>query len=211
MTAPYILVCDDHAIVREAIAEVLAQAIPDCRIEQAADFAQALDCVAGDPPDLILCDLAMPGADPRTGIAELLKQAPDVPICVLTGSQDHALMVDLLTAGVSGFVGKFSSGAVIAAAVNLVLAGGRYVPPEVLDLLSESTASEPAECQSVRLTAQQARVLALVGEGKSNKAIAQILNVAPSTVKTHLDQAMRVLGATNRYEAARLAQQHKLL
>lgn len=211
MSAPYILICDDHAIVREAIAEVLAQSISDCRIAQAADFAQALDCVASDPPDLVLCDLAMPGADPRTGIGKLLKQVPSVPICVLTGSQDHGLMVDLLSAGVSGFVGKFSSGAVIAAAVNLILAGGRYVPPEVLDLLPDGTAAELVEPPTIRLTAQQARVLTLVGEGKSNKLIAQILNVAPSTVKTHLDQAMRVLNATNRYEAARLAGLHKLL
>ncbi|MCC6926755.1 response regulator transcription factor [Novosphingobium sp.] len=206
----HFLICDDHAIVRDAIAAMLEQEFPGCRLTLAGDFQAAIQQIAETAPDLIISDLMMPDLPPREGIARLQAQAPLVPICVLTGSQDEALMVWLLQAGVAGFVGKFSSGEVILGAARLVLAGGRYIPPEVLNLIDQADHPPPAD-EAVFLSPQQRRVLALVAKGQSNKEVAAALGIAPSTIKTHLDHAMRALGVSSRYAAVSKARELGLI
>lgn len=207
-----ILVCDDHAIVREAIGDLLAERFAGSEINFAADFIQACELAGTCAPDVALCDLDMPGASPFAGIAALQAMMPARPVLVLTGSEDDQLMLRLLSSGVAGFVSKNSGGQIIASALQLALAGGRYFPPRLLALLEEEhTLTTSATDLPIRLTDQQRRVLLLVSEGRQNKVIAQMLNVAPSTIKSHLEQAMRQLGASNRYEATHKAQQLGLI
>lgn len=206
------LVCDDHAIVREAIADMLVDRFPGCTVTTAEDFKQACELAVSFAPDLVLCDLVMPGAEPFDGVAAVQGAAPGRPLLVLTGSEDDALMLRLFSAGVAGFVSKNSGGQIISAAIQLALAGGRYLPPRLLELLGGNIGKEQIlATPNIRLTDQQRRVLALVIEGKQNKVIAQFLGIAPSTVKSHLDHAMRQLEVSNRFEAANRAQQLGLI
>jgi DNA-binding NarL/FixJ family response regulator len=208
---PRILVCDDHEIVREAIGDLLADRFAGSEINFAADFIEACERAGTCAPDVALCDLDMPGASPFEGIAALQAMMPGKPVLILTGSEDDQLMLRLLSSGVSGFVSKNSGGQIIASALHLALAGGRYFPPRLLALLENNAPSPLITDVPIRLTDQQRRVLSLVSEGRQNKVIAQMLNVAPSTIKSHLEQAMRQLGASNRYEATNKAQQLGLI
>ncbi len=194
------LVCDDHALVREAVAGTLLANWPEAEIVEAANFTAAW-AAAEQGHDLCICDLMMPGAEPLDGVARIKQLAPDMPVLIVTGKQDDALMLRLLELGVNGFVQKNVGGKVMLAAIRLIEAGERHVPSRLLSLMTP--AHPPAE--QLRLTDQQRKVVALVAQGQSNKAIALALGVAPSTIKTHLEQAMRQLGATSRFEAANLA------
>jgi two-component system, NarL family, nitrate/nitrite response regulator NarL len=194
------LICDDHALVREAVAGTLLGCWPESAITEAGDFKAAWS-LADQGHDLCICDLMMPGAEPLEGVARIKQLAPDMPVLILTGTQDDALMLRLLELGVNGFVQKDVGGKVMLAAIHLIAAGERHVPSRLLTMMAP--ASPPTE--QLRLTDQQRKVVALVAQGQSNKAIALALGVAPSTIKTHLEQAMRQLGATSRYEAANLA------
>ena len=197
------LICDDHQLVREALAGAVARRWPDATIAQASNFPEAWDKVAA-APDLCLADLTMPGAEERAGIAELRRLAPATPVLVITGSHDDRLLLGLIADGVAGFVPKTSGTEIIIAAIELVLAGGRYLPPRVAELAAGAQADSGAPVARVPravVTARQADVLRLVALGYSNKEIARDLDLSPATVKTHVAQALAAIGATNRTDA----------
>ena len=192
------LVCDDHALVRDALASSLGLRWPDADIEQADSFPAAWTRAALGP-DLCLVDLMMPGAGPVAGIRGVMDAAPDACILVVTGSQDDGLLVELLRMGVHGFVQKTSATGVILAAIELILAGGRYLPPRVAELAAGQADRGAAACV---LTDRQCEVLRRIAGGESNKEIARALAVSPATIKTHVSYAISSLSAANRTEAA---------
>ena len=192
------LICDDHAILREAVALTVSTKWPNCAMSLAIDYPAAW-LAAEAHFDLCICDLSMPGSEPIQGVARLQRLQPDMPIIVLTGSYNDTQMLQLLSMGVSGFVSKASTGQVIEAAINLVLAGGRYIPPEIMASLNAGVGIE-APVAKASLTRQQRRVLECLGKGLSNKEIAAILGVAPSTIKFHVDSLLDRLEAKNRAE-----------
>lgn len=199
------LICDDHQLVREALAGAVARRWPEATILQAESFPEAWEKAAGGT-DLCLADLAMPGADAREGIAGLRRAAPAMPVLVITGSHDDRMLLDLIGDGVAGFVPKTSGTEIILAAIELVLAGGRYMPPRVAELAAQTQAGidPPAGTRAPKpaVTIRQADVLRLVAEGYSNKEIARALELSPATVKTHVAQAIAAIGAANRTDAA---------
>jgi DNA-binding NarL/FixJ family response regulator len=214
------LICDDHALVREALVGTVKMSWPNVVISEAGDFTSAW-ASAANQPELCIADLIMPGATPLLGIQGIMSAAPNTKILVVTGTEDDALLMGLLKFGVAGFAPKTASGGIIEAAIRLILAGGRYFPPRLADLAS-SWVDAPVSNSSTRvkdsslnnerdrleasvlaqLTSRQIDVLKLVSEGQSNKEIARALGLAPSTVKTHLEHLMETLGVANRTEAA---------
>ena len=89
------LVCDDHALMREALCGQIALAWPEAQLHAASDFEQAWALAAAKRPDLVLCDLAMPGADPAAGVAGVIEAAPGARIVVVTGGEDDVLLIAL--------------------------------------------------------------------------------------------------------------------
>lgn len=203
------LICDDHALVREALAGTVRMGWPEAMVDVAGDFPTAWAMAEAQAYDLIICDLIMPGSGPLSGIDGVVRAAPDTSLLVVTGTEDDALLLDLLDRGVAGLAPKSASGSIIEAAIRLILAGGRYLPPRLADIASARISSgivqpvRDATAQiSERLTSRQMDVLRLMAQGKSNKEIARDLDLAPSTVKTHLSQIMICLGAANRTDAS---------
>ncbi len=209
------LICDDHPMVAQALAMTIALRLGHLRVHLATDFPAAWAMAAACRPLLCLADLGMPGATPRDGIMGLLAAAPQTRLIVVTGSDDDSLMVDLLALGIAGFVAKTASPAVIGAAIDLVMAGGRYLPPRLAQIGGTAVSPPPRNAAAPvltqatlrpatlpPLTPRQTDVLLLLARGLPNKDIARSLGVAPATVKTHVAQVMIALGAANRTDAA---------
>jgi DNA-binding NarL/FixJ family response regulator len=195
------LICDDHAMMREALAGAVAIGWPDAAVVEAADFPAAW-IAAKARPDLIISDLVMPGAGPVEGVRRLRDAAPDTPILVVTGNEEDEVLLALLQLGIAGFAPKTSKSAIIEAAIRLVLAGGRYLPPRLAELaLRQGGAPTPPEGVGPRLTERQTDVLRRVALGQSNKEIARDLDLSPATIKAHAAAAIAALGAVNRTEA----------
>lgn len=217
------LICDDHVLVREALVGAVRQNWPDARITEVGDFQSGWAAAPGH--ELCITDLIMPGAGPREGVAGLRRAAPDMPILVVTGAEDDAMLIDMLELGVGGFASKTASAVVIEAALNLIVAGGRYLPPRIAEIAASrmngpaappsppGAEQEPATPTSGldRLTERQMDVIRLVAQGLTNKQIARALNLAPSTIKTHLAHLQAFLGAANRTQASIKAQSLNLL
>lgn len=198
------LIADDHVLMRDALAGTVRLVWPAVAITHAGDFPGACAAVRAGV-DMAIVDLMMPGATPFAGIKAIRDAAPATPILVVTGTDDDRLMLDLLDLGIAGFAAKTSSGAVIEAALRLVAAGGRYLPARLADIAAARAVDNHAVVAArarPMLSERQREVLRLVAQGYSNKEIAQALDLAPETVKTHIARVQTVLGAKNRTDAA---------
>ena len=134
---------------------------------------------------------------------------------ILSGAEAQDHIQEVLAAGASGFIPKSSTPAVMLSAIQLVLAGGTYVPPQALspatpDASERATANVRDRLHS-QLTERQLQVLRLLAEGKPNKLICRELGIEEGTVKAHIATIFRVLDVANRTEAARVAREIGLL
>lgn len=205
-----ILVIDDHVLIQQAMHGVLKKIKRDAFVLEATSSAQAMQIVDVNPDlDLILLDLTLPDRDGFTLLAELRDRLPQAAVVVLSGVQEPDYVLKALDLGAVGYIPKSAQGDVILNALRLVLGGGIYVPPEILARDAPSLAtpqivrprlpeSSPAK---LGLTERQIEVLALMMEGKSNKTICRLLNLAEPTVKNHVTAILKALKVTNRTEA----------
>lgn len=197
-----ILVVDDHALIREALRGLFRDLKPDATLLEAADAAGALAMLAGQPDiALVLLDLSLPDRDGLELLAELRARHPGISVVVLSGFADRANVVQALDRGALGFIPKSAGREVMTSALNLVFSGGVYIPTEILDSRSPSAAKTQLPSTDLGLTGRQADVLALMMQGKSNKAICRGLALAEPTVKNHVTAILKVLGVSNRTEA----------
>jgi len=204
-----ILVVDDHVLIRQAMHGVLKKLKRDASVFDASNSAEALNIVSHNPDiDLVLLDLSLPDRDGFSVLAELRKRLPQIAIVVLSAVQDRDNVVKALDLGALGFIPKSAQNDVILNALRLVLGGGIYVPPEILAREEIPLAIPRAERgtsqvtpEDLGLTERQLDVLALIMQGKNNKTICRILDLAEPTVKNHVTAILRALKVENRTEA----------
>jgi DNA-binding NarL/FixJ family response regulator len=203
-----ILVVDDHALIREALRGVIGELRSDAVILDASDCSEAMRLAAANAAELelILLDLGLPDGDGFEILAELRARYPAVAVVVLSATKDRESVIRSLDLGALGFIPKSATRAVMMSALQLVFAGGIYVPPEIL--LREhdahptnSIATKAVSPFDLGLTDRQVDVLALMMQGKSNKAICRDLGLAEATVKNHVTAVLKALKVTNRTEA----------
>jgi DNA-binding NarL/FixJ family response regulator len=206
-----VLLVDDHALIREALRSVFADVRPQAEVFDAVGRAQALE-LAELQRDvaLIVLDLALPDGNGLDLLMELRARLPSAVVVVLSASSDPGTVAKALRLGAQGFIPKSAPYAVMIAAFQLVLAGGTYVPAEILaavrdavpgDLLSTSPTDHGQDLGSLALTERQREVLALLVQGMSNKLICRELQIAEPTVKNHITAILKALKVTSRTEA----------
>ncbi|MBI3575280.1 MAG: response regulator transcription factor [Gammaproteobacteria bacterium] len=202
-----ILVADDHALIREALRYVLKELDDGVSVLEAQDGGSACRLVNEHPDlDLLLLDLKLPGTDGFATLAELRREHAALPVVILSGQEDATTMRAALDRGAMGFIPKSANNAVMLSALRLVLSGGRYVPPELLNAAPGTAAptaptSAPVSPADLGLTERQLDVLALMTQGKSNKQICRDLGLAEATVKIHVTAILRTLKVRSRTEA----------
>ena len=198
------LLADDHPLFREGVKPVLHKLDPDLDLIEAIDYPSAFAAMhrAGEV-DLALIDLHMPGMSGMDGVIRFRAAFPEIPLVVLSASELAEDIHRLLAAGALGYVTKSSPSEVILGALRLVLAGGVYIPPSVLE---QHSGGDPDPARPGPLTARQVEVLRELAKGQSNKQIAKALAVTEGTVKIHLAAIFRILKVNNRTEAVLVAQ-----
>jgi DNA-binding NarL/FixJ family response regulator len=206
-----ILVVDDHILIREALRGVLKELRSDAVVLEASDGGQGMQLMAEHADiNLILLDLNLPDRDGFSMLADLRERYLATSVVVLSGQQDRGSVVKALDLGALGFIPKSAHREVMLAALELVFAGGIYIPPEILSRHEPIPAQSPARPaveatrslpKELGLTERQLEVLALMMRGKSNKAISRVLDVAEPTVKNHITAILKALKVSNRTEA----------
>ncbi len=209
-----VVVADDQAAIREALATVLDLFADIDVVATARNGAEAVEAATQHGADVVLMDLRMPGTDGIEATRQLGERSPDTAVVVLTTFADDDSILAALGAGARGYLTKDAGREDIARAIRAAAAGQAVLDRVVQDRLLASTlqahpvvrAAPPAD-----LTPREREVLALIGQGLSNRAIAEQLFVSEATVKTHINNLFAKADIRDRADAVRRAMAYGLI
>ncbi len=199
-----ILIVDDHPVFRDGFATLLQHAGGDTIVHQAGSVSEGLELVGRHTDlDVLVLDLFMPTIGGFPAIVEFGRARGDLPIIVLSSSEDPKDVRRALSLGALGYVPKSASPQALLSAIQLVMNGDIYVPPLILAETCSGLTSVAGHADlSEVLTRRQIDVLCLVAQGLPNKTIASKLELSEKTVKAHITSIFRVLNVVNRTQAA---------
>lgn len=196
-----ILIADDHPLFRDALRNALTALWPDVQIAEAGSIDElAASIEAGREVDLVLLDLAMPGVRGFSGLLFLRAQFPEVPVVVVSAHDEPAVIRRAIEFGALGFIPKSAGMATIREAVEAVIGGQVWTPPD-FDQDEVRPEGGSLSARLATLTPQQVRVLMMLSDGLLNKQIAHQLNVSEATVKAHVSAILQKLGVDSRTQA----------
>ena len=199
-----LLVVEDHALVRDGLLQTLVGAHNDWVIAGAANAEDAMTLLEADPDiDILLLDLMLPGMSGSAFLGIVRKRFPTVSVIILSALDDNDTVKRMLAQGAFDFVTKTSTSEVLVEAIEAVLAGEVSVPVKYQEAMAKpSTLSKSSRnVPKKQITPAQYRVMELVAEGKTNKEIAELLELSPGTVKLHVSAIFRAYGVTSRTQA----------
>ncbi|MDR5897583.1 response regulator transcription factor [Halomonas vilamensis] len=208
-----LMVADDHPLFRDAISAVITTGLPGSHLLEAASLAQAVALAEDNQAlDLLLLDLGLPDAEGLSGLETLRQRLPGLAVVIVSAQQERGLVLDAITMGAVGYIPKSTPRQELLAAIGQILEGQVYLPPDIMRQPAktpcESAVPSPDTLLRQRLaylTAKQLDVLSCMTTGISNKLIARELNIAETTVKTHVSAILRKLDAASRVQAIVMA------
>lgn len=201
-----IVIADDHPLFRGALRQAISSLMPDARVVEASGMEELTSLLAQQRDfDLILLDLSMPGVQGFSGLIYLRAQHPGVPVAIVSGNEEPAIIRRAIEFGASGFIPKSLDVDSIGKAIGAVLAGDTWTPPDVDLTAPEDKETADLVRRLATLTPQQVRVLMMLSEGLLNKQIAYELSVSEATVKAHVSAILDKLGVDSRTQAVIVA------
>ena len=201
-----ILIADDHPMMREALRTALEDE-PDMQVVgEAGNGYEAIKLVEQFNPDVVLMDLLMPGMEGLEAITLLQQSHPQVNILVVTSLEDEQKVLAAIQAGALGYFPKTAPRPYLLEAIRKVADGIPYLPSGIAQKLFKSlremkTALPGRSAVDEPLTSRQGDVLALLGEGRSDREIGEILHLTEATVRSHVHNILQRLGVKNRAQA----------
>ena len=201
------LVVDDHPLFCKALTMTLRAMLGIADVRTAPTLSDALDVLSDWTPDVILLDLNLPDVQGFDGLMQLVRAKPDTPVMVVSSMSEQKVITLALQAGARGFVPKHSEPDTIKDALDALIRGDTWTPPDYTPPAQADGAPNDVLGRLSELTLQQARILRLVCDGKLNKQIAHELSIAETTVKAHMTAIMRKLQVHSRTQAVLVAQQ----
>jgi len=205
MASPTFIVADDHPLFRKALRQTVEAAFDAAVIVEAGSLDEVTDGLSAHvDADLVLFDLNMPGARGFSGLIYLRAQYPEIPVCIVSATEDAVTIRNAMALGASGYVPKSGSTEQIREAISAILAGDTWLP-ETVDLRAAPDEDLELTKRLRSLTPQQVRVLMMLSEGLLNKQIAYELGVSEATVKAHVSAILQKLQVENRTKAVLVA------
>jgi NarL family two-component system response regulator YdfI len=195
-----ILICDDHAIVRDGLRLILETVADFDVVGEAQDGAEAVRLAEELQPKVILMDLRMPGMDGITALQTLQKEQPEISVIILTTYNEDDLMFKGLQAGARGYLLKDTGRETLFNTIRAAARGETLLSPEIMERVLNQAGEKSAEPEA-EVTERELEVLREVAEGKTSKQIAFQLGITERTVKAHLTNIYNKLGVDSRAAA----------
>ncbi len=201
-----VLIADDHPLFRDALRTIVKSALIDCEIDEATNYKETHCALEEGQYSIVFLDLNMPDSSGLSDLALLKKTNPQTPIVVVSAHHEAEIIRACLNHNASGYIIKSSAPEHIKEAIQQIMQGNTYVPPDV----SLDHSGEPNLAQKLdALTPSQLKIFIEMGKGKLNKQIAYDLKISEATVKAHITTVFKKLGINNRTQAVLLAQEHQ--
>jgi len=196
-----LMIVDDHPLFRDALSQALETIGDETNISDVGSLDELNAALDKDTNvDLILLDLSMPGVQGFSGLLYLRAQHPEIPVAIVSATEDPTIIRRAIDFGASGFIPKSQPTGEIRDAVKRILNGDVWTPPN-LETMPADDETDDLIRRLGTLTPQQVRVLMMLGEGLLNKQIAYKLGVSEATIKAHVSAILQKLGVDSRTQA----------
>jgi DNA-binding NarL/FixJ family response regulator len=207
-----VILADDHAMVREALAQILAESGSIQVVGQAADGPQALDLAAKLQPHVMVLDYSMPRLDTPAAIEALLRRSPDLKILVLTMHENIHYAVKVLESGAHGYVVKSAAGGELVEAIKAVSTGEIYISPKVSQRVIQHLRRPKKDRVGLEaLSQREFEMLRLLGAGMSLKECSSRLSISTSSASTYRTRIMEKLNLHTTAEIIRFALENDIV
>jgi DNA-binding NarL/FixJ family response regulator len=209
-----IMLVDDHPLIREAIAHLVASAPDFALVGEAADGKECLERIADLRPDILILDIAMPDMNGEQVSRELRRRYPELKIIALSGYNDRQFVRAMIKAGAKAYVVKSASGRELIHALRAVASGKNYLSPEVTGAvmtLWEDSVPSAGLSQPDSLGKREKEVLKHIAEGHRSANIAAQMGIAVATVEAHRRNILRKLQLHSAADLTRYALRHGLI
>lgn len=205
-----VLIADDHPIVRQGVQKIV-DATPDMRVtSEAVDARQTLERAASDPVDLVLLDLAMPGADGLDVLKDLKRTRPQLPILVLTMYSEEQFAIRALKAGAGGYLTKDAVPDELVRAIRTVVGGRHYISSTLGDRLAVTLVEGSTDLPHENLSDREYQVFRRIASGRTNREISTELKLSIKTVATHRGRILEKMGLRSNAELVSYAIRNRL-
>lgn len=208
-----VLIVDDHAVVRIGLRSLLGHTSGFRVVGEAATVAEAISAADQARPDVVLMDVRLPDGSGVDACREIKKSHPDIRVVMLTSYSDEEAIVGAVMAGANGYLLKQADSDQLTRAIREAAEGASSLDPRaagaLLNQFRELSAKQ-AEAELAGLTDRERRMLTLIAEGYTNRAIGDVLHLSEKTVRNHVSQLLRKLGFQRRSQAAAWAGQRRL-
>src|SRR5438093_7006403 len=208
-----ILLVDDHEVVRLGLKALLARYPNFQVVAEASNAAEALTRTAEVKPDVVVMDIRLPGKSGIEATREIVLKHPHTKVIMLTSYAEDELLFDAIAAGASGYVLKQIGSNELVRSLETIGRGDSLLDPALTQKVFQRVrdASRKAEDEAfAELNNQELKILALIVEGKSNKAIADQVYLSEKTVRNYVSSLLSKLHLSSRAEAAAYAVKHRV-
>jgi two-component system, NarL family, invasion response regulator UvrY len=206
-----VLLADDHAIIRDGLRQILSDT-DDLEVAgEAANGLEVMALIRGQPWDLLVLDISMPGRSGLDLIRLVKDESPRLPILILSMHQEEQYAVRALHAGASGYLTKESDSELLLHAMRRVAAGGVYVSEKVAELMARGLRPLSSALPHTLLSDREYQVFNLLVQGHGPSDIATELSLSVKTISTHKTRILQKMGMGNISELVRYAMSHHLI
>jgi DNA-binding NarL/FixJ family response regulator len=207
-----VLITDEQSLFRDGLSLRLQQINKDISILQSSDLIEMQRILSKEMDiDILILDIDLAELNSAEVIGKIKATSPNTKIVVISSSEDTRTIKKILSYGVKGYIPKKSDSNILGGALKLILDGGTYIPPIMLDNHIDYSIHNSNGAPKKNLTNRQSQVLDLIAQGKSNKQIAYDMGVSEATVKLHINALLRSLKVNNRTQAVITAQKMGLI
>ena len=200
-----VLICDDHAIVRAGLKQVIAETRDIRAVAEAGGYPEVMKPLRSGEIDMLLLDISMPGKNGIEILKLVKKEFPKLPVLILSMYPEDQYAVRAIRAGASGYLTKQSAAAELITAIRQVVSGRKYITPELAEALANTLGGDVDAMPHESLSDREYQTLCLIAAGKALSQIAEELSLSAKTVSVYRARLLEKMGFKNNAELTNYA------
>ena len=206
-----VLICDDHAIVRQGLKQIIAETSDIRGVAEAGGYPEVMKPLREGGIDLLLLDISLPGKNGIEILKLVKKEFPKLPVLILSMYPEDQYAVRALRAGAGGYLTKQSAADQLVTAIRRVVTGRKYITPELAEALANTLGRDVSAAPHASLSDREYQTMCLIASGKALSQIADELSLSAKTVSVYRARLLEKMGLANNAEITHYALKHGLV